>query len=463
LTSSEVAISLANVSKNYRQYSSPKALALDLVGLGKLLPRRISGYSLFPALRNVHFSVERGSRVGLIGSNGAGKSTLLRLIAGSTSPTSGSVTVNGSVHALMSTGGGFHPDFSGLENVKAVLQQSGVYGEALSAAVQDVTDFSELGDFLYQPFKTYSAGMQARLTFATATVSIPDILIIDEALGAGDGYFLEKSSRRIRALVQSSATTMLLVSHSMQQIQMFCTEVIWMEKGEVRAIGEPLEVIKAYEVFTRSKTEKYLTDRNRDRVEIVRQGQATTASAEVTDTANAPHETGQTPAKLSVTRDFNSRANKRSEVHWPSTGLLHIESFSLRSPESDGFIVQHGTRLTFEISVMATRPARFWVRPAISVYRLDGTYVTALIPEKPLMWSASAGRSGVFSCDLAALNLGVGSYVASAALYGASITDEDRYDLVDRSLEFLVEADSCSLTTAATTIFIHPHEWSASN
>jgi len=240
------AIALDNVSKVYRLYATPMEKALDVFGINRLLWWRKPRYELFWALRNISLTVPKGQRLGIIGSNGAGKSTLLKIISERIAPSSGKVTVNGTIQSLMLLGVGFHPDFSGRQNIRASLSLQGLSGTAIADVERDVIEFSELGEYIDQPVRTYSAGMYARLAFSTATAIKPDILIVDEILGAGDAYFAGKSLERMRTLTEDSGATVLLVSHDMGSIQAFSQRVIWMEHGEIQADGDPLEISKAY-------------------------------------------------------------------------------------------------------------------------------------------------------------------------------------------------------------------------
>ena len=237
------AIVFRHVTKRYRLGGGPKEQLLEAIGL-----RRKSADSLreFVALDDVSFELGRGQRLGLIGRNGAGKTTLLKLISGNYRPSSGEIEVNGSVQALMTMGQGFHPDYSGRDNIKASLHYNGLSSKDVREAFEDVVDFCELGPFLDEPFKTYSSGMQSRLMFATATAIKPDVLIIDEVLGAGDAYFLAKSKQRIERIV-GGGCTLLLVSHAMGQVLELCESAIWMEGGRIRETGSAFAVVKSYE------------------------------------------------------------------------------------------------------------------------------------------------------------------------------------------------------------------------
>lgn len=238
-------------------------MALDALGLNKVLFWRKKKVDEFNALKGISLEVGHGELVGVIGRNGAGKSTLLKLITGNFAPTSGRIAVNGSVQALMQVGLGFHPEFTGYENIRSSLAYNGLTGEEYEAALADVIDFVELGDFLHQPMKTYSLGMRSRLQFAAATAVRPDILIIDEILGAGDAYFSAKSAARMSKLTQSGCT-LLLVSHSSAQILQFCDRAIWLHEGKIVSDGEAINVVKEYEQFSKRLEYKKRIDAERN-------------------------------------------------------------------------------------------------------------------------------------------------------------------------------------------------------
>lgn len=257
------AIHLSNVGKKYKVYANKLDKFIDVVGLHKPFPFLKIQAPEFWALRGINLAIPRGRRIGLVGRNGAGKSTLLKAITGTITPTEGTIEVNGKIQALFDMGAGFHPEFTGIENIKASLTYQGVSYQEIKSAIEEIVDFTELGQFINQPFKYYSLGMQSRLTFATATYLKPDILIIDEVLGAGDAYFAHKSGERMRSLVEESGATVILVSHAMDQIQRYCEEGLWIERGEVVASGSTLDVIKEYTQYIHKLNNKRLLIKNR--------------------------------------------------------------------------------------------------------------------------------------------------------------------------------------------------------
>ena len=199
----------------------------------------------FWALRDVNLAVRPGEVVGLVGRNGAGKSTLLQLVCGTLAASSGELTVKGRVAALLELGGGFSPDFTGLENIYMNAAILGLKRAEVEARLPGILAFADIGDFIRQPVKTYSSGMFMRLAFAVATSVEPDILVIDEALSVGDGAFARKSFERIMKL-KDAGKTILFCSHSMYQVEALCSRVLWIEAGVMRMQGPAAEVTSAY-------------------------------------------------------------------------------------------------------------------------------------------------------------------------------------------------------------------------
>ena len=203
-------------------------------------------YNEFEALKHVRFDVQRGEVVGLIGHNGAGKSTMLKVISGILKPTEGSVTVRGNIAPMLELGSGFDFDMTGRENIFLNGAILGYSRDFLESKYQDIVDFSEIGQFMDMPLRNYSSGMIARLAFSIATVVVPEILIVDEVLSVGDADFQEKSRRRMMELM-SGGTTVLFVSHSLQQIRQMCTRAVWLEHGVVQRFGNAAEICDEYE------------------------------------------------------------------------------------------------------------------------------------------------------------------------------------------------------------------------
>lgn len=233
-------ISVQNVGKAYKQYSSRFGRLLEWVSPGHIVRHRLKW-----VLRNISFEVRQGEAVGIVGINGAGKSTLLKMITGTTQPTEGSVSVTGRVAAMLELGMGFHPDFTGRQNVLMAGQLLGFSVDEISANMRQIEDFAEIGDAIDQPVRVYSSGMQMRLAFSVATFHRPDILIVDEALSVGDAYFQHKSFDRIRSY-REQGTTLLIVSHDKAAIQSICDRAILLNEGRLDKEGAPEEIFDYY-------------------------------------------------------------------------------------------------------------------------------------------------------------------------------------------------------------------------
>lgn len=211
------------------------------------------------ALRGVSFDVPQGKCTGVIGANGAGKSTLMRAVAGILPPSSGSIEVRGKVSTLLALGVGFNTALTGRENVVLGGLAAGLTRGQVTSKFDEIADFADLGDFIDMPMRTYSSGMFSRLAFAVAVHMEPDILIIDEALSAGDASFKEKAAKKMEGLMDS-AGTMLLVSHALATIQELSDEVVWLHKGKLIRRGDPKEICKAYMDFLKVGDDKIIME-----------------------------------------------------------------------------------------------------------------------------------------------------------------------------------------------------------
>ena len=233
-------ITITNLGKAYKQYPTRwSRLAEWLVPFSK--PRFKQKW----VLKGVTFTVSPGEAVGIIGVNGAGKSTLLKMITGTTQPTTGSVHMTGRVAAMLELGMGFHPDFTGRQNAYMAGQLLGYSAEDITRLLPEIEAFAEIGDYMDQPVRVYSSGMQMRLAFSVATAQRPDILIVDEALSVGDTYFVHKSFDRIKQF-REEGTTLLIVSHDKGAIQTICDRAILLSAGELVMEGEPEAVMDYY-------------------------------------------------------------------------------------------------------------------------------------------------------------------------------------------------------------------------
>jgi ABC-type polysaccharide/polyol phosphate transport system ATPase subunit len=245
-------VEVEGLAKIYRVYGSPWDRLREAVV-------RRPCHREFRAVDGVTFAQSRGEGLALIGENGAGKSTLLKILAGITAPTSGTARVAGKIASILELGSGFHPEFTGRQNVALNAAMLGLSEEEVARKMPAIIDWSELGDFIDQPVKVYSTGMAMRLGFSIATQVEPDVLIIDEALSVGDGYFQKKCMDRLREFVGAGGT-LLFCSHAMYYVSAFCQRALWLRHGRVEALGGVGEVVREYENFLLAKSRTHPVD-----------------------------------------------------------------------------------------------------------------------------------------------------------------------------------------------------------
>jgi len=242
------AVVARSLTKDYRLYESPAARILEWV-------TRRTRHRVHRALDDVSFEQPSGEGIAIIGENGAGKSTLLKLVAGVTLPTSGRIDVSGRIAAILELGSGFHPEFTGRQNIRLNAALLGLSEQEILQREPEIVSWSELGEFIDRPVREYSSGMTVRLGFSIATQVDPEILIVDEALSVGDGYFQKKSMDRMVRFVELGGT-LLFCSHALYLISAFCERALWLRNGRVEAFGPTNDVIREYE--------SYLLRRERD-------------------------------------------------------------------------------------------------------------------------------------------------------------------------------------------------------
>jgi len=487
------AIVFEKVTKRYRLGGNPREQLLDAFGLTRLMRRR-SEQREFLALDDVSFKLGRGRRMGLIGRNGAGKTTLLKLISGNFRPNVGRVEVGGSVQALMTMGQGFHPDYTGRENISASLYYNGLSNAEVSEAFEDVIDFCELGPFLEQPFRTYSSGMQARLMFATATAIRPDILVVDEVMGAGDAYFIAKSKQRIDRII-SQGCTLLLVSHGMSQVLELCDEVIWLEGGRINMIGEAFQVVKAYEEAlygampgsgdpsaTRRRVDRQghlavapqalkpdvsvtpydrilLTQANETASLVARGGQSMVTRLQLP--AFMPHAADTSiPAVVEAEgRSFRNTA-RDGLSRWGGVEGVKIVGFTISGPDgpTDRLISLQPAQMTIFLELEMEGTISFTY--GVAVHDLQGRAICRFFSQ-PDSFEGKIGDGRRVEVLLNPNQIGPGVYTVGISIHEAtSIEDANaalRYDLLSRSFQITVELPD-SLAPASAQFF-HSCEW----
>lgn len=233
-------ISVQGVSKIYPLYDKPVDRLKETLSI-----THKNYHKDFYALEDINFTIKQGETVGIVGTNGSGKSTILKIVTGVLNPTAGTVNVNGKISALLELGAGFNMEYTGIENLYMNGTLMGYTREEMDAKIPEILEFADIGDFVYQPVKTYSSGMFVRLAFALSVSVEPEVMIVDEALSVGDAFFQAKCFAKLEE-IKARGTTILFVSHDMISVKKLCNRAIWIEKGHVRADGDAATVCEEY-------------------------------------------------------------------------------------------------------------------------------------------------------------------------------------------------------------------------
>lgn len=470
--SEDAAVILEHASKVYRLQGVQPAVSLGAVfGLRRKRESNPTPSHEFVALDDVSLIVGKGERVGLVGRNGAGKTTLLKLLCGNFTATSGTVKVNGSVQALMSMGTGFHPDHTGRRNAEIALKFNGLSPADHALAMADVEDFCELGEFFDQPFKVYSLGMQARLMFAVATAVKPEILVVDEVLGAGDAYFVAKSKLRVERLVKSGCT-MILVSHSMSQILELCTRAVWLDKGRVRMDGDAFVVVKAYEEFMHGPIDRIVSPVAAAPIEPKPSGAAEPAvdsirqvslpaSVRFQEPAFVPHRDAPSFAALADVDPLALMFEAQGGIsRWDSRTGVKIGGFSIVTARGVTNEIVAWQPALFVFTLVAEESGTYDLRHGIAINDYLGNCLARIFSPRDT-FTLEKGQARRISMLLNPNQIGPGDYVVGISVieYGPleTINSAARYDLLSRSFELkVVMPDSLAALGSA---ILHSAEW----
>lgn len=352
------AIDAVNITKVYRKYARKKQFAtLKSALLSGSLVNELQPDETFEALRGVSFSVPKGCTYGVIGRNGSGKSTLLKCVAGITRPTTGTVAVDGRISALIELGAGFHPEISGRENVFINGIMLGLSKREIEKRFDEIVEFAELKDFIDAPVKTYSSGMYMRLGFAVAIHVDPEVLLVDEVLAVGDQGFTVKCLDKF-AEFRRRNKTILLVTHSLDLVEKFCDQALWLDKGKNHGEGDPKLVVTAYIVDVEKSEEQLLA---REEAARVAQAEAPVARDDATPQPHNPVETGEAPANMFAA----------TEGRW---GTRELEITSVTITQADGtpsHVFHTGDPLTLKVGFRAHQPTRDFVF-GVGIFNADG-------------------------------------------------------------------------------------------
>ena len=393
------AIELKDVSKIYRRYGGRQFATLKSALLQRSILNDLQPSETFPALKNVSFSVPKGCTFGVMGRNGSGKSTALKLVAGITKPTSGSVQVDGRISALIELGAGFHPEISGRENVFINGIMLGLSKREIQERFDEIVDFAELREFIDAPVKTYSSGMYMRLGFAVAINVDPDVLLVDEVLAVGDEGFTHKCLDKFGEF-RRRGKTILLVTHSLNLIERFCDEAVWLDAGVKQAEGDPKRVIGAYLTAVEAIEEQLL--------------EATNARA--AQEAAEPAAGGPSEGAAEVAADPTGNMFQATEGRWGSREAEILRVTFLDNAQQPSLVFHTGDAMSIRISVRAAHPLDDFVF-GIGLFNADGvccygtnTYIEEMNPTR------LAGDADVtFAIDT--LELVEGTYKLDVAIH----------------------------------------------
>ena len=295
----ETVIEINHLTKKYDMYKKPSDRLKEA-----LSPTRKTYHEVFYALNDVNVKVEKGEMIGFISENGSGKSTILKIITGVLTPSEGEVKIEGNIAALLELGSGFNPEYSGYENIFLNGMVLGYSREEMAEKVDDIINFADIGDHLYQPVKTYSSGMFVRLAFAVAINVDPDILIVDEALAVGDLEFQLKCMEKFTEL-RNAGKTILFVSHDVNAVRRFCDRVYWLKNGVVEAEGETMEITETYENFLKKKSLKTVDRENSSSEDFSAYDIVEVKSAELLDGNLQPLEIVEQDSKVVIKVVYN--------------------------------------------------------------------------------------------------------------------------------------------------------------
>jgi ABC-type polysaccharide/polyol phosphate transport system ATPase subunit len=415
------AIDVTHVSKVYRRYARRKQFAtLKSALLSRSLIAELKPDETFPALRDVSFSVAAGRTCGIIGRNGSGKSTMLKLVAGITKPTTGNVKVNGRISALIELGAGFHPEISGRENVFINGIMLGLSKREVLRRFDEIVEFAELEDFIDAPVKTYSSGMYLRLGFAVAIHVDPDVLLVDEVLAVGDEGFTHKCLDKF-AEFRRRGKTILLVTHSLNLVERFCDEALWLDEGQARTTGDPKRVVGAYLTKVEEGEEALLATTTARAVEAATQ-KADEAEAAVQeappDPGVAPDPQAETTGAPATDQPDAPTANmfQAGEGRWGSREVEITEVSFLDRDGRPSFVFHSGDPVSIRLKVSARAPTDDFVF-GIGLFNADGVccYGTNTYLEELNPGQLSGEAEATFAID--GLDLVEGTYKLDVAVH----------------------------------------------
>lgn len=407
---SQPAITLSHATKIYRRYGGRKFSTLKSALLSGDLVRQLRADETFQALNDVSFTVPKGATFGVVGRNGSGKSTALKLVAGITKPTSGTVTVEGRISALIELGAGFHPEISGRENVFINGIMLGLSKREIQSRFDEIVEFAELTEFIDAPVKTYSSGMYMRLGFAVAIHVDPEVLLVDEVLAVGDEGFTHKCLDKFGEF-KRRGKTILLVTHSLGLVERFCDEAVWLDAGVKKAEGDPQRVIGSYVTDVARQEEGFLM----------------AGDEKARKLAGASSRSG--PSGPAVADDHAGDMNQAGEGRWGSGG---VEITSVAFQDATGLATQvfhTGEAIRIVLGVTASAPVRDFVF-GIGLFTPDGVLVYGTNTDLEEMESDRLEGEAQVTLEVDSLDLVEGTYKLDVAVHKSDGAPYDYHRLL---------------------------------
>ncbi len=408
-------ISVENLTKIYKMYDEPKDRFKEALGIGKK-----QYYKDFYALKNVSFEVGKGEIVGVVGRNGSGKSTILKILTGVLTPTSGSISIDGKVSALLELGAGFNMEYTGMKNIYLNATMMHVSREEIEKKIPEILAFADIGDYINQPVKTYSSGMFVRLAFAVAINVDPDILIVDEALAVGDTRFQLKCMDKFVEFVEKGKT-ILFVSHDVNSIKRFCNRVIWLNQGMLVQDGDTDEVTDRYLDFLKSELtiEEYLNLCNNTKTE-----------------------------EIAVCEQEQQNWNV-DEIEIVKINELHMYNSVGREIDE----IQHGEKVKVKVSYIVADEGIDAPLLGVAIRRIDNEYICGLntkLDNKKIPWKKGYNEITLtYDC----FNLIGGEYYFDVGIF-------DKTGIVNIDYKTKIKTFFVNMNYIAEGIVVLNHEWS---
>lgn len=434
---SEIVIKVNNVHKNFKVYKDRGYMLKEMV----LFANRRK-YEVHEVLKGISFQVAKGEAIGLIGQNGCGKSTTLKLLTKIIYPDSGSIEMKGRVSSLLELGAGFHPDMSGRENIYINAAIFGLTRDEIAKRIDDIIAFSELENYIDNPVRTYSSGMYMRLAFSVAINVDADILLIDEILAVGDANFQSKCFNRLKE-IKADGATIVIVSHSLGQIEQICERSIWIHDGEIKAEGPPREVHPIYLDYMGTKRLEN-AQHEADRQKKEKQKNEEEADASEKQRSDVQLKNEDIDSEEDIENMSDEEAAKKNKKRW-GNGMARIREIELLDENGiDGTFFETGKNVTVRLHYHVKQKVEDAVI-GIGIFRTDGVQVYGTNTRIDKLDEFSLEKDGVVCLSLEAVNLMPGQYTLDFAIQSGMGLPVD-YFREAKKVEFFTTKEDVGLT-----------------